>query len=485
MAVATQNVVFTGAGVLSGTVRRHNNVVASAGTVRVSGEPLPGPLTALIAPNGAYGVSALQPDVYSLFAELPTTQGSPLTGAGSAPIVAGQNTTANIVIQETGTLIGTLRRTNSSAAVNLRVQLRAAGNFSRSVFTDTGGRFTFADVPSGLTALEAFEPANNTAARAETDVVTDQTIVQDLFLTADGAVTGSVLASGGLPSGGAQVTLQVGGAVLNTTAGSNGVFRFNPVPLGNVVVSARDTGTGFRGFTNALLAVSGQTLTLNIYPAAVGGITGRVFATDGTTPVPGATVSAFGGALATVADGAGNYALDFVPLGSFAVNATHPSNGEAGFVPVLVNSNNAAVTANIVLSPVVTISNTTLAEGNVGTRDAVFTLNLSSPSSRPASARFFTSNGTAVAFSDYLPTNGVITFPPGVTNKILAVKVMGDTAVEPNETFFLSLSNATNLTLVGSRGKAQLPTMTTCPDTSTISSGRRCRARNWITCHSS
>lgn len=454
--VATQNVVFTGAGVLTGTVRRHSNVVASAGAVRVTGEPLPGPLALGIAPNGAYGVSALVPNVYSLFAEVPTAQGSPLTGAASAPIAAGQTTVADIVIQETGTLMGTLRRTNGSVAVNLRVQLRGAGNLARSVFTDTGGRFTFGDAPSGLVSLEAFEPANNIAARAEVTVLTDQTVVQDLFLSADGTVTGAVLASTGEPMAGAQVRLQVGSAVFSGTAASNGTYRFTAVPLGNVVVAARDAGTGFRGFSNGLLAVSGHTLSLDIRAAAVGSVMGTVFAPDGTSVVPGATVTALGGALSTVADAAGNYLLDFAPVGGVTVSALHPSSGEAGAAAALVSSNDAVVTANIVLAPIVTILGTTLGEGSAGTRDAIFTLNLSMPSSRPAFARYFTSPGTAVALSDYLPTNGVVTFPPGVTNRTLTVKILGDTALEPDETFSLVLADATNLTLVVPRASGTI-----------------------------
>jgi len=66
---------------------------------------------------------------------------------------------------------------------------------------------------------------------------------------------------------------------------------------------------------------------------------------------------------------------------------------------------------------------------------------------------FATGDNTAsVADNDYVPTNGVITFAPGATNKTITVLVNGDTRVELDETFFVNLSNPTNAIL--SRGQA-------------------------------
>jgi hypothetical protein len=49
--------------------------------------------------------------------------------------------------------------------------------------------------------------------------------------------------------------------------------------------------------------------------------------------------------------------------------------------------------------------------------------------------------GTATNGVDYMPIYGRLTFNPGETSKTVPVIVIGDTLVEPNETFVMTLSN--------------------------------------------
>jgi hypothetical protein len=58
-----------------------------------------------------------------------------------------------------------------------------------------------------------------------------------------------------------------------------------------------------------------------------------------------------------------------------------------------------------------------------------------------------TANGSAQAGSDYSATSGSLTFAPGTTSERVNVTVNGDTDVEPDETFTLTLSAAANATL--------------------------------------
>src|SRR5207302_7050720 len=51
------------------------------------------------------------------------------------------------------------------------------------------------------------------------------------------------------------------------------------------------------------------------------------------------------------------------------------------------------------------------------------------------------------AGSDYIATSGTLTFDPGQTSKTITVLVNGDTTFEPNETFTIHLSNASNATI--------------------------------------
>jgi hypothetical protein len=86
-------------------------------------------------------------------------------------------------------------------------------------------------------------------------------------------------------------------------------------------------------------------------------------------------------------------------------------------------------------------------EGNEGFTNAVFQVRLSDPSSEPVTVNYATADGSARAGSDYLATNGVLSFPPGTTNAAIVVPVFGDRTDESNETFFVFLSQPVNAVL--------------------------------------
>jgi len=96
---------------------------------------------------------------------------------------------------------------------------------------------------------------------------------------------------------------------------------------------------------------------------------------------------------------------------------------------------------------VISISDATQAEGNVGTRAMRFAVTLSAPEPRTISVSFVTSNGTATAGSDYATQSGLVTFPPGSVAADIVVTVAGDTSIESGETFFATLLNPTNAPL--------------------------------------
>jgi probable HAF family extracellular repeat protein len=102
--------------------------------------------------------------------------------------------------------------------------------------------------------------------------------------------------------------------------------------------------------------------------------------------------------------------------------------------------------------PQLSINGVSMKEGNTGTSNAVFTVNLSAPSTVPVTVQYATADGTATAGSDYLATNGTLTFAPGQTSKTITVQVIGDRLAEPNETFGVNLTSPTNATLAGGPG---------------------------------
>jgi hypothetical protein len=92
------------------------------------------------------------------------------------------------------------------------------------------------------------------------------------------------------------------------------------------------------------------------------------------------------------------------------------------------------------------------ATGNSGTTQATFVLQLSSASSTPVGVRYATSDGTATAGSDYVATSGTVTFAPGQTSATVTVTVNADALAEPEELFYLLLTDPTGATLSVNRG---------------------------------
>src|SRR5438034_1308552 len=103
--------------------------------------------------------------------------------------------------------------------------------------------------------------------------------------------------------------------------------------------------------------------------------------------------------------------------------------------------------------PTISISDVSQNEGNVGPTVFTFTVSLSSASFQTITVNYATADGTAtVADGDYVAASGTVTFLPGVTSQPVAVTVNGDTKFEPNETFFVNLSNPVNATISDNQG---------------------------------
>lgn len=120
----------------------------------------------------------------------------------------------------------------------------------------------------------------------------------------------------------------------------------------------------------------------------------------------------------------------------------------------LGNPNTAVVTiVDDETQPTISINDVSIAEGNSGTINADFTVNLSNASFEQISVSYATTaGGTATAGNDYQPTNGILVFAPGQTDKKVTVIVNGDTQEEPDETFMVQLGSPANATLAKSQG---------------------------------
>lgn len=110
-------------------------------------------------------------------------------------------------------------------------------------------------------------------------------------------------------------------------------------------------------------------------------------------------------------------------------------------------SQSLVTAGRVTTPPSVSISSASKAEGSSGTSNLSFTVTLSKSSSTPVTVNYATADGTAVAGTDYVSTSGTITFSAGQTSKTVKVAVTGDTAVESDEAFTVTLSNPSGATI--------------------------------------
>ncbi|MCI0685210.1 MAG: S8 family serine peptidase [Gemmataceae bacterium] len=122
----------------------------------------------------------------------------------------------------------------------------------------------------------------------------------------------------------------------------------------------------------------------------------------------------------------------------------------------LADNKATATIANDDLVPTLSVSDAVIAEGNTGTRLAVFTLTLSHASGQGITVPFTTANGSATAGSDYHAKSSSVTIGAGATSATVAVSVIGDVAVEGNESFYLNLTAPANAILSDNQAVATI-----------------------------
>jgi Calx-beta domain-containing protein/lectin family protein len=217
------------------------------------------------------------------------------------------------------------------------------------------------------------------------------------------------------------------------------------ISVNDVSVNEGNSGTTPATFTVSLSSASSSTITVTVQTA------------DGTATAP----SDYGAVPAVPAT-----VLTFTPgqitkTVQIAVNGDFLNEGNETFFVNLTNATNAAIAkAQGVVTIVdddpvrISINDVSQNEGNAGTSPMTFTVSLSNPSTSTVTVTYQTANNTATAPSDYvaLPAT-VLTFNPNQpTTQTINVTINGDTTSEPNETFFVTLTNPTNATIARTPG---------------------------------
>lgn len=101
--------------------------------------------------------------------------------------------------------------------------------------------------------------------------------------------------------------------------------------------------------------------------------------------------------------------------------------------------------------PALSIGDVEVDEGNAGTRQARFTVSLSSAATQTTTVRVATADRTARAGSDYRTRSVTLTFATGQKTRTFVVRVIGDTRAEPDETFKAKLSSPSGATIADAK----------------------------------
>lgn len=113
------------------------------------------------------------------------------------------------------------------------------------------------------------------------------------------------------------------------------------------------------------------------------------------------------------------------------------------------------VTAGITFgqgNPSLSINDITVNEADSGLFGWDFTIRLSAPSTQTVSITVSTQAGSAAGNVDFGAGSVVVNIQPGQTSQSLTIFIIGDTAVEGTEEFFLNLSNPVNATIGDGQG---------------------------------
>jgi hypothetical protein len=218
--------------------------------------------------------------------------------------------------------------------------------------------------------------------------------------------------------------------------------------INDVSVTERDSGTGSAVFTVRLSNASTQNVTVNFTTADGTAHGGEDFVaqTSQLTFAPGELAKTI--AVAIQGDTIDEADETFFVNLSGAAGATIADSQGLGTI-----RDNDGTT---VPESTIAIDNINVTEGDSGTSNAVFTVTLSSPLSQTVTVRYATADGTAIAFSDYFPRSGTVLFAPGDTTKTISIPVVGDTAAETSESFFVNLTDPAGASLADSQGSATI-----------------------------
>ena len=201
-------------------------------------------------------------------------------------------------------------------------------------------------------------------------------------------------------------------------------------------------GTTSLAFNLTLSSAMGVPVSVNFATADGSAAAGTDYvATNGMVVfAPGTTNQT----VAVTVIGNRNYELDK----TFTVNLSNPTN-----VASLTSLRGTGTILNDDPIPTATAVSASVLKPNVQTTNFVISVVLSASSYQTIWVNYTTSDGSAVAGSDYIATNGLLTFNPGVTNQNHhRVPVSGNTLYESEQSVFRVVLNSPTNAIAGPFG---------------------------------
>ncbi len=222
----------------------------------------------------------------------------------------------------------------------------------------------------------------------------------------------------------------VGGGLHFTLTPSDGTITASRVDGGVAVGFSSDDSTWW---TLHFVPPSGATLT----PGAYEGVTRWPFQAPTTG---GLDVSGNGRGCNTLIGRFTVLEAEFAGDGEILNLAVDYEQHCEGDVPALFGS--VRYNSGVPLGPRLAVGPAWRYEGDVGWSTLAFIVSLSGPADTAVTVHYQSSDGTALAGSDYSAVSGTATIPVGETIAIVALPLLGDVAEEGDETLTLLLSEA-------------------------------------------
>ena len=340
---------------------------------------------------------------------------------------------------------------NPSVVVGATKQFAATGTYTDGSTVDLTSTATWSSSSASVATVTSGGLATGAAVGSATITATSGSIAGSTTLTVSQATPTITWAD---PAGIVYGTA-LGTSQLNASASAPGTFSYSPA-AGTVlhvgagqVLSVTFTPTDTANYTTASKAVH-VTVTaaaLSVTADSKSRVVGQA------NPALTATISGFVNgdtpASLTAQPSCSTTATTSSPAGSYPITCSGAASPDYSFAYTA-----GTLTVNPAATlPTLAVADVAVPEGDSGTSVVSVTVSRSGDTSGVSSVKVKTTNGSALAGSDYgsVPLT-TVTFGAGESAKSVPVTIHGDTLVETDETFSVKLSAATNATIFDDTG---------------------------------